>query len=193
MAAVSAISVAPLLLAGAAMAADLPPTAGYPVATPEFVAAEPFRVFDEVRAGVLHVNTFEDDPQLGINGELLTSRIPVTSGNRLIDFVFGPRIHVGGTAALESGADYGYAGFTWTVPVTGGLFLEAALGGAINDQGSSGPLGCAFTFREAASVGYAFTDHWSLLVGIEHLSHADLCGDRNPGMTNIGAKVGYRF
>lgn len=176
---------------GLARAADVYAGDAYAPA-PKVEAA--FRLLDEVRVGLLAVEPLDgDEHQFGVNGELLTSRLPVASGNRLVDFVFGPRLHVGASTTFGNAPEYGYAGFTWTVPVTDALFLEAALGGAVNTGGDDGALGCTWTFREAAAIGYEFDANWSVLVGIEHLSHADLCGDRNGGLTNVAAKVGYRF
>ena len=53
-------------------------------------------------------------------------------------------------------------------------------------------LGCSPLFRESASVGWRFDEHWSLLATIEHLSNGGLC-DQNRGLTNVGARVAYSF
>ncbi|WP_181704559.1 acyloxyacyl hydrolase [Chthonobacter rhizosphaerae] len=182
-----------LALAGPAFAADLDPS--HAAATPlaEAAPAEAFRLFDEVRARMLGTAVFEDDTGVGVGAEILSSGLPIDSGNSLVDFVFGPRLHAGVVAPVDSDPAYGYAGFTWTIPVTDALFLEASLGGALNTGGDNGPLGCVATFREAAAVGWSLDEHWRILAGIEHLSHADLCGDDNPGMTSVSASVGYRF
>ena len=53
--------------------------------------------------------------------------------------------------------------------------------------------GCRFDFRESGGFGYQFNEHWDLIANIEHISHASLCGHINPGLTQVGARVGYKF
>lgn len=183
-----------VLLAGAALVAGGGATAADLGAAPDVAApASSFRILDEIRARLLGTAIFEDDTSVGIGTEVLSSALPLDSGNSLIDFVFGPRLHAGLASPLGADPLYGYAGFTWTLPVTDSVFVEASLGGALNTGGDNGPLGCTATFREAAAVGWSLDEHWRILAGIEHLSHADLCGDDNPGLTTVSASVGYRF
>jgi len=37
------------------------------------------------------------------------------------------------------------------------------------------------------------TANIDVLASVEHISHAGLCGKTNPGLTDIGLKVGYKF
>lgn len=179
-----------LMAAGTARAADLDAP---DVATDLAAPSNAFRLLDEVRLRLLALDIGTDDTAVGAGAEVLTSALPLDSGNSLIDFVFGPRLHAGLAVPVGTDPAYGYAGLTWTLPVTDSVFLEASLGGALNTGGDDGPLGCAATFREAAAVGWSLDEHWRILAGIEHLSHADLCGDDNPGLTAVSASVGYRF
>lgn len=152
-----------------------------------------FRLLDEIRGSVLAHDITGGEAGVGLGAEVLTSGIPVGSGNALIDAVFGPRVHLGGVAAIDTDPNYLYAGFTWTVPVGETFFLEASLGAAINDGGGDGALRCDWSFREKAAVGMALDANWRILAGVEHLSHGGLCGDANPGLTSVSASVGYRF
>lgn len=152
-----------------------------------------FRLLDEIRGSVLGHDAFGDDTGIGIGAELLTSNIPINSGNVLVDAIFGPRVHLGGVAAIDAEPNYLYAGFTWTLPITDVFFVEGALSMSVNDGGDSGPVRCDWSFREQAAIGMALDENWRILAGIEHLSHAGLCGDANPGITSVSATVGYRF
>lgn len=182
-----------LLLTGAcsAEAADLGPIDA-PMPAAERTATA-FRLFDEIRASVLAHDFVGGEDGVALGGEILTSEIPIATGNRLLDAVFGPRVHLGGVAAIDSDPNYVYAGFTWTVPVTEVFFLEGALSMSLNDGGDDGALRCDWSFREKAAVGMKLDANWRILAGVEHLSHAGLCGDANPGITSLSATVGYRF
>lgn len=181
------------------MALVLTPASAADLLSPEAIAPDSgttaggFRLFDEVRASVLGHDAFGDDTGVGIGGELLTSNIPINSGNMLVDAIFGPRIHLGGVAAVDAEPNYVYTGFTWTVPLGETFFVEGALGVSLNDGGEDGPVRCDWSFRESAAIGMALDANWRILAGLEHLSHAGLCGDSNPGITSVSATVGYRF
>ena len=104
-------------------------------------------------------------------------------------------------AMLNTGGktSYGYAGFNWRLPLWSRFYFEGELGGAINDavrQPTLGrvELGCPITFRESGGFGYQFNEHFDLTVSIEHVSHLRLCNATiNPGLTQVGFKVGYKF
>lgn len=180
---------------GTAHAADL--VAPAPAA--EAYVAEPaysWRVLDEVRGGIYAYGV--DDPPEGlspsINFELLTSRLPVGGQAWYV-----PRLHVGATINTDDAPSHGYAGFTWTVDVTDWMFVEGTFGGGVHngDTGSDAPvgesaLGCSVLFRESASLGFRFSENWSVMGTVEHLSNAGLC-DANRGITEAGARLGYRF
>lgn len=180
---------------GTAHAADL--VAPAPAA--EAYVAEPaysWRVLDEVRGGIYAYGV--DDPPEGmspsINFELLTSRLPIGGQAWYV-----PRLHVGATINTDDAPSHGYAGFTWTVDVTDWMFVEGTFGGGVHngDTGADAPvgesaLGCSVLFRESASLGFRFSENWSVMGTVEHLSNAGLC-DANRGITEAGARLGYRF
>lgn len=188
---VSAAMIASTAPSNAAAAEKLP-------GDPAPLTATDFRLLDEVRLGLASHNlSSKENGEVDISLAFLTSPLPVSTGNALADFVFAPRLEVGGS--LNSGGDtsFLYAGLTWDVDITESLFLEATLGGAVNNGKDATPgridMGCRVTFREAANLGYRFNEHWQMLVGVEHLSHAGLCDGGNDGLTNAGVRVGYRF
>lgn len=180
-----------LALGGAANAADAPyaPTLYAPAPAPDFF---------ELRIGGSAQDPWgPEQDTANVTGEFLTRKLFRTD-NRLAD-VFVPRLHVGGSLNVSGKTSFAYAGFTWGYDVTEQLFLEGSFGGALHD-GDTGrfakpghaALGCSPLFRESASIGWRFTPNWSVMATVEHLSNAGLC-DQNRGLTNIGARIGYRF
>lgn len=183
------------LVCGAAYAADL----GTPAPATEVYVTEPvdaWRALDELRGGIFAFGV--DDPPEGqsvsINFELLSSRLPVGDQAWYV-----PRLHLGATINIDDAPSHGYGGLTWTLDVTDWMFVEGSFGGAVHDgdTGASAPpgesaLGCSVLFRESASLGFRFSENWSVMGTIEHLSNAGLC-DANRGITEAGARLGYRF
>ena len=53
-------------------------------------------------------------------------------------------------------------------------------------------LGCSPLFRESASLGVRLNARWSVVATVEHLTNAGAC-QQNRGLTNLGARLGYRF
>ncbi len=53
--------------------------------------------------------------------------------------------------------------------------------------------GLPLRLRESGGFGYQFNEHWDIIANIEHISHASLCTSINPGLTQVGAEVGYKF
>jgi len=94
----------------------------------------------------------------------------------------------------------GYAGFAGVMTLPGGLFVEADLGGSVNNGYTSSPpagsnrseLGCNALFREAFVIGVPLSDRLSVMAIAEHMSNANLCLPNN-GITNVGVKLGYSF
>jgi len=151
----------------------------------------------ELRGGVFAHDPFS--PEKGsadINAEFL-ARLPFDASGTWSFLI--PRVHVGAMLNTAGRTSHAYAGFSWTYDVTRQIFVEASFGGAIHN-GYTGDLpryhhnslGCSPLFRESASLGYRLTENWSVMATIEHLSNAGLC-KQNRGLTNVGARIGYRF
>jgi hypothetical protein len=170
-----------------------------PAPSADAYVAEPaysWRVLDEVRGGIFVYGA--DDPPEGqsvsVNLELLTSRLPIGDQKWYV-----PRLHVGTSINTDDAPTHAYAGFSWTVDATDWMFVEVTFGGGVHngDTGEGAPpgesaLGCSPLFRESASVGFRFSEQWSVMGTVEHLSNAGLCDD-NRGITEAGARLGYRF
>jgi lipid A 3-O-deacylase len=155
-------------------------------------------VLDSVELGVLDhdiaIGTSHREPGADVNTE-----IRFVSPGWLAP-LFAPRPHLGFEANTSGGNSYGYGGLTWEVPFGSAFFADLGLGGAVH----TGPdtvsrtttdrkgLGTRALFHESVDLGYHLTRHWSFAAYIDHVSNADL-GSHNPGITNLGARVGYSF
>ena len=112
-----------------------------------------------------------------------------------------PRPHVGATINFGGLESMAYASLTWRANIFDSpVFIEGAFGAAIHNGSTDGTavaparnLGCPVLFHEAASLGYDFTPSASVMLTIEHASHAGLCGANNRGLTNLGVRFGFKF
>lgn len=183
-----------------------PPSGG--VSAPEVVAAPApapteapglFNIFDEVRLGATtfrHQGSEGKEDGAFITGEVLFKPVAGPFQNRFLDVLLTPRPHLGFSVSTEDGTDQVYGGFTWNVPLPWVFFLEASFGGTFHDgplENSDLALGCRVLFRESLSLGVDVGEHWRVLGGVDHSSHANLCGDENDGLTHYGGRIGYRF
>ena len=159
------------------------------------------RFLDEVRVGVYAHNWIHDENSpVDVSAELLTSPIgyPENIGGKWFSWFFNPRINLGAMINTGGKTSYGFAGLTWRIPIYQRFFFEGEFGGAVNtsplrDEPDRINTGCRWDFRELGGFGYQFNEHVDLIVNVEHISHASLCTHINPGMTQVGARIGYRF
>lgn len=192
---VTLTGLAAIAVATAAQAADL--SAPVPAYRPP---VQPLSIVSEFRIGGSAQDPWSNERGSGnVVAEVLFAKPAVTPDPFLMLFV--PRPTVGGSYNTAGRTSYAYLGGTWTYDVTQRIFVEAFFGAAFHN-GATGPtafvppgfnaLGCSPQFREAASVGFRLTEHWSVLATIEHQSNAGLCA-ANRGLTNVGGKVAYTF
>lgn len=100
----------------------------------------------------------------------------------------------------SGGNSYAYAGLTWEANFTDQFFGDLGLGGAVHDGPdltalpvrSHKGLGTRFLFHESVALGYRVSASWNASAYLDHVSNAGL-GPRNPGITNLGMRVGYKF
>ena len=93
---------------------------------------------------------------------------------------------------------YAFADFNWRIPIWKMLFFEGEFGGAVNNSPDwQGPnridMGCPLTFRESGGFGLQLTPNWDVIASVAHASHASFCTSKNPGDTDFGVMVGYKF
>ena len=153
-----------------------------------------FSFIDEIRGGVFS-NVLDLSSESG-SGEVLSSHLLFYSGsNPYLAAFLNPRLELGAMVNFEGRTSYAYTGVNFHVPIYDRLFFEGEFGGALNDseKGRPGWLGCPVTFRESGGLGLQITSNIDIVGSIEHVSHADLCGRENPGLTNFGLRLGYKF
>lgn len=155
--------------------------------------------YSEVRVGVLLHDMGDPFKQRHESGADLNAELLFGSpDNAFFNFLFNPRPHVGVSLNTAGGTTQIYGGITWHFDVFSCLFLEASFGGEghtgrINNKSSNRQaLGARFLFREGVSLGVNMGDHHTVSVMLDHASHAGL-GGRNPGLTSLGLRYGYKI
>jgi hypothetical protein len=161
---------------------------------------------NEIRVGpYIHNWIHNEDAPFDVSVEALSSPLAFPGWNSpwaaspWVNWLLTPRMNVGAMLNTGGKTSYGYGGFTWRLPIWGKFFFEAELGGAINNAVREPTyhrvdMGCPLTFRESGGFGYQFNEHFDLIASIEHVSHLRFCNATiNPGLTQVGFKVGYKF
>ena len=123
----------------------------------------------------------------------------------LLRFIGSPRPHIGGDINTSGNTSYGYFGLTWGIMLIqnlfgngDGIFANGSLGGALhNGYLNSAPpdrkkLGSTFLFRESLELGYQINPVVSVSAILDHISNANIA-PHNAGITNTGARIGFRF
>ena len=156
-------------------------------------------IFDEVRlGGTTFWQRGDNGPEGGlyVTGQVLFDPFVPPLDNFFLDVLLRPRPHLGGSVSTDGGSSQAFGVLTWTLPLPSVLFLEASFGGTIHDaplENAPIAVGCRVLFHERLGLGLELGQHWRVIGGIDHSSHANLCGDENDGLTHIGGSVGYRF
>jgi hypothetical protein len=163
-------------------------------------------LIQEVRFGAFAHNVIHnEDAPVDVSIETLSSPItfpgwdnPAIARNPWINWFFIPRLNMGGMINTGGKTSYAFGGFTWRIPIYGPLFFEGELGGAINDaprhpETNRVDMGCVSTFRESGGFGAQLTKNFDVIFSVEHISHASFCTHTNPGITDFGVRIGYRF
>jgi hypothetical protein len=151
---------------------------------------------DEVRVGGSYhsIEGWPNEHGVDVTAEALFGREgPVRPS--LMEFFLKPRWHIGASFNTFGDTSQLYAGLTWDYYLTNSLFIEGTFGGAVHDGPLDDPhrasYGCRANFRESAGVGLRLSERLRLVAEIDHMSQAQLCAERNSGLTNIGLKLGY--
>jgi lipid A 3-O-deacylase len=166
---------------------------------------------NEVKLGALahDVALFGPHVESGVdvNAEILFAPLPFgdPTSSRILDFLLTPRPHIGGSINTSGNTSFGYFGLTWTASFAHDLlrdgdaiFSSFGFGGAVqdgdlnDDHSGQKALGSRVLFHLSAELGYRFTPQISIAYYYEHVSNAGLANP-NPGMNNLGVRLGYRF
>jgi lipid A 3-O-deacylase len=168
---------------------------------------------DEVKLGILAADTGIGGPKvedgIAISGELLfkAPQWLVSPGDPgWKRFLLAPRPTIGFTVNTYAGTtSFGYAALNWSADLAqqvlndhDGIYASFEFGGAVNNsdlnpyEPNNKDMGSRALFRLAVELGYNVDEHVNLSLYYEHFSNANL-GTVNPGMNNLGVRLGYRF
>ena len=158
---------------------------------------------DEFKFGVLahDIGLFDHHLETGadVNFELLFTP------PQALSVIGSPRPDVGGSLNTAGGTSSGYFGLTWGITLIQNLFgwghsvfLDGSLGGAVQGgfTNEAPPdrkkLGSTLLARESLELGYQLTPSVSVSGFLDHMSNANLA-THNAGLTNAGARLGFKF
>ncbi len=118
----------------------------------------------------------------------------------LLSFIGSPRPVIGADFAISDNAIHVvYGGLNWEAYLTRKFYIGFSGGGSWNSSPVTGTLGGAYKdlgsqwlFFLQASLGYDITEMATIQIYYNHFSNANLSAS-NPGLENIGARLGYRF
>ena len=172
------------------------------------------QIFSDVRLGVLA----HDPPIIGpqrehgvdINAEtIFVSPVPndwTADIAPLYRWMLRPQPNFGVSANTNGYTSQIYFGLTWTVDLDNGgylwpdgsVFFGIGFGPAFNTGRVRSvatnhlSLGSHVLFHPSIELGYRITPQWSISAYFEHSSNAGLA-DNNPGLNDVGARVGLHF
>ncbi len=186
-----------LIALGGAQAARAAETSPFGALLPPEATYRELSPYEFRFGGFAHDPASPEKGSADLSGDLLFGHLSLTDNPwwRFLTI----RGHVGGTYNTAHKTDGEYLGLAATAALYDKFFVEGTLDGAFNDGMTGGvkplnrsAMGCHVGFHESGSVGYQFTEHWSLMATVEHYSNLNFCL-LNHGMTNYGARIGYAF
>jgi hypothetical protein len=119
----------------------------------------------------------------------------------VLSYLGSPRIAFGGHLSTAGRASMVYSGLNWQWAITGPVFVEATVGGALTNstlENATPPdrnVGCPALLYFSAGVGAEIAEGWNVIAQVYHASHAALCGldAPNRGLNGYGVKIGHSF
>jgi lipid A 3-O-deacylase len=171
-------------------------------------------IIDEVKLGFLAADTgiggSKVENGLDINGEVLFTApqwfVSPDDPVWLRDLL-APRPTFGFTANTAGGTSFINLNLNWSWNLANnilddhdGIYASFEFGGALNNSdlnpdpndSDHKDMGTRGLFHLAAELGYDFDEHMNVSVYYEHFSNAGL-SSTNPGMNNVGLRLGYKF
>jgi lipid A 3-O-deacylase len=163
----------------------------------------PARILDEMKVGLLahDIGFLGHHKESGLDGnvELLFA------SPDFLKYIWSPRPHLGADLNDNGNTSNYYFGLTWggvfyspNWSRDDGFFAYLGVGGSVNDgrifthDPTRKSLGSHELFHEGLDIGYRLNRVISVSGFIDHISNADLA-THNQGITNGGARVGFKF
>jgi lipid A 3-O-deacylase len=177
-------------------------------AVPNAAHAAALGIIDEAKIGVL-------DHDIAIGGDHKECCVDINlealfTSPDFLHVIWSPRPTLGVTINTRPGqaTSYGYFGLTWeadflhsSIIRNDGFFVALGLGGAVHDMADNTTdtstshikgLGGRILFHEEFEGGYRINATYSISAFLDHISDANLT-THNPGLTNLGMRLGYKF
>jgi lipid A 3-O-deacylase len=163
----------------------------------------PNGIVDELKVGGLwhDIGFLGDHTERGADVDL---EMLFTSPD-LLSIIGSPRPHIGADINTAGDTSDAFAGLTWGISLIQNLFrpgdavyITGSLGGAYQDgyidkaPDKRKKMGSPVLFRESAELGYQVTPTISIGAILDHISNANLA-QHNAGITNAGARLGFKF
>ena len=123
--------------------------------------------------------------------------------NVIVEYIFDSQYeflrgvpHIGVTINNRGYTSAIYTGLSWRVNLSPALFLDATFGAGLNNaerkkRKKRQAAGSNLLFRESLSLG-AYIGNYTISIMIDHMSNARLTPP-NPGITDFGVRIGYKF
>ena len=172
------------------------------VAVPKLASAQ-VRIVDEFKFGVLAHDVGLAGKHVESGADLNFEMLFTPPG--FLRVIGSPRPHLGGSLNTSGATNTGYFGLTWGITLIQDLFgwgksvyLNGSIGGALQDGNTnSAPpgrktLGSTALFRGSLELGCQLTPNMSISAFLDHMSNANLAS-HNAGITNAGARLGFKF
>lgn len=117
----------------------------------------------------------------------------------------------------QGGTSYAAVGLSWRVGLGERLYLRPAVGAGVHDGETDLPspyapgladvtrlqrfqrgqdeldLGSRVLVHLELALGWRANEQWAVEASWMHLSHGDLAGDQNPGLSDLGVRLVYSF
>lgn len=159
-------------------------------------AANADGAISELRIGALAHDTgvfgHRKESGVDVNAELYFQDLRWLGGS------WETRPSIGMSINSEGNTSQMYAGLNIGRSILGPLFMEFGAGAAVHngETETTSPdrkeLGSQLLFHLSGSLGIRISDSVTLSAYLEHISNAGLA-DRNEGLNNAGARIGFRF
>lgn len=171
--------------------------------------------------GFLGLYAHDLDDQISIGRSPETGAQVIAGGRtaRLdrLRWIGRPQAHLFGAVNTAGGVDYAAAGLSWRVGLGARFYLQPGIGVAAHtgkvdlpDPGEPGlsaavraqrrqdirshlDLGSRWLFAPELSIGWRANERLAVELSWIHVSHAQLAGPQNPGMSDLGLRLVFGF
>jgi hypothetical protein len=119
-------------------------------------------------------------------------------GQGVLHFLFSPRSQFGLSLDRATGTSRSYAGLTWNIFDSNGLFGNVGLAGSVTRPGADDPAGHlmepSLAMHSTLELGYRLGEQHSLSLSLDHVRTTDpFAVDHGDLGDNLRLRYGYRF